>query len=51
MLTLQVDDDYERLVDEDGDVIAEGHKLDAEDVLFGLRIPFEIEIVETGEES
>lgn len=51
MLTLQVDDGYERLVDEDGDVIAEGHKLDAEDVLFGLRIPFEIVEMETEEKS
>lgn len=49
MLTLQVYDNYERLVDEDGDVVAEGHKLDAEDILFGLRIPFEI--VEMEEES
>lgn len=49
MLTLQVYDDYERLVDDDGDVVAEGHELDAEDVLFGLRIPFEI--VEMEEKS
>ena len=51
MFTVQVYDGYERLVDEDGDVVAEGHKLDAEDILFGLRIPFEIVEMEMEEES
>lgn len=51
MFTLQVYDGYECLVDEDGDVVAEGHKLDAEDILFGLRIPFEIVEMEMEEES
>ena len=45
---LIVEDDYETLINSDtGEIICEGHKLSAEDVLFGLGYRFEI--IEKGE--
>lgn len=38
--------DWERLVDNDGNVICENHKLDVEDVLFALGYRFDIEEVD-----
>lgn len=44
-LKVSVDDDYEWLIDRDTDeVLAEGHKLSAEDVLWALGYKFSIEI-------
>ena len=36
-------DNWEKLIDDDGNVIAESHSLDVEDVLQGLKIPYECE--------
>ena len=36
-------DNWERLIDDDGNVIAESHSLDVEDVLQGLKIPYKCE--------
>lgn len=41
-MTLVVFEDYEKLLDDDGSVICEGHKLDVEDVLFALGYRFDI---------
>ena len=47
-IQLIVEDDYETLINRDtGKIICEGHKLSAEDVLFGLGYRFEI--IEKGE--
>ena len=47
-IQLIVEDDYETLINSDtGEIICEGHKLSAEDVLFGLSYRFEI--IEKGE--
>lgn len=45
-----VNGDWERLVDDNNNVICENHKLDAEDVLFALGYRFEIEEVEENED-
>lgn len=46
-LILRVSEDYEWIVDKNtGKIIAEGHKLTAEDVLFALGYRFEIEEVD-----
>ena len=37
--------DWEQLIDDNGEVIVEGHRLDAEDVLFALGYRFDIEEV------
>ena len=42
--------DYERLLDDNDNIICEAHKLDAEDVLFALGYKFEIEEVEEDED-
>ena len=42
-------DDWEKLIDDDGKVIAEAHHLDVEDVLYGLKIPYECEDINTDE--
>lgn len=45
MLRVSAKDDYEWLIDRDtGKVLAEAHKLDAEDVLWALGYKFSIEI-------
>lgn len=36
-------DNWEKLIDDDGNVIAESHSLDVEDVLQGLKIPYKCE--------
>ena len=36
-------DNWEKLIDDDGNIIAEAHSLDVEDVLQGLKIPYECE--------
>lgn len=47
-LQLIIEDDYETILNKDtGEVICEGHKLAAEDVLFALGYRFEI--IEKGE--
>ena len=44
-LKVSANDDYEWLINEDtNEIIAEGHKLTAEDVLWALRYKFSIEI-------
>lgn len=44
-LKVSVNDDYEWLINEDTDeVIAEAHKLSAEDVLYALGYRFSIEV-------
>ena len=44
-LKVSVSDDYEWLINDDtGEILAEGHKLTAEDVLWGLGYRFSIEI-------
>lgn len=46
-LILRVSEDYEWIVDKNtGEILAEGHKLTAEDVLFALGYRFEIEEVD-----
>ena len=42
--------DWEKLIDDDGKVIAEAHHLDVEDVLYGLKIPYECEDINTDED-
>ena len=41
---------WEKLLDDDGNVIAEAHHLDVEDVLYGLKIPYECEDTNTDED-
>ena len=43
-------DDWEKLLDDDGNVIAEAHHLDVEDVLYGLKTPYECEDINTDED-
>lgn len=44
-LKISANDDYEWLIDEDtNEILAEGHKLAAEDVLYALGYRFSIEI-------
>ena len=43
-------DDWEKLIDDDGNIIAEAHHLDVEDVLSGLKIPYECEEINTDED-
>ena len=44
-LKVSANDDYEWLIDNDtGEILAEGHRLSAEDVLWGLGYKFAIEI-------
>ena len=45
----KIDDDWEQLVNPQGEVIAESHHLDAEDVLWGLGLEYECEEVWTDE--
>ena len=45
----KIDDDWEQLVNPQGEVIAESHHLDAEDVLWGLGLKYECEEVWTAE--
>ena len=45
-----VNGDYERLLDDNDNIICEAHKLDVEDVLFALGYKFEIEEVEEDED-
>ena len=40
-----VNDDWQRLIDDNNNVICENHRLDVEDVLFALGYKFEIERV------
>ena len=44
-----VNGDYERLVDDNDNVLCESHKLDVESVLFALGYEFEIEEIEEDE--
>ena len=44
-LKISVNDDYEQLINEDtNEVLAESHKLSAEDVLWALGYKFSVEI-------
>ena len=43
-------DDWEKLLDDDGKVVAEAHHLDVEDVLYGLKIPYECGDINTDED-
>lgn len=45
-MVLYVSDDWEKLVDDDGSVICENHKLDAQDILSAFGFEFEIREVE-----
>lgn len=45
-LITAVDGEWERIIGDDGQVILEGHRLTAEDVLFALGYRFEIEEVD-----
>lgn len=46
-IILKVSEDYEWIIDKStGEIIAEGHKLTAEEVLFALGYRFEIEEVD-----
>lgn len=46
MIIKIINDNWEQLVDDNGAVIAENHCLDVEDVLRGLKIPYEVEYIE-----
>lgn len=49
-MKLRVSLDWEQLVNDKGEVIAEGHHLSAEDVLFALGYRFEIEGIDEDED-
>lgn len=49
MVTIKISDNWEQLIDDNGAVIAEAHTLDVEDVLRGLKIPYEVEEVDDDE--
>ena len=45
-MIIRIGDYWEQLVDDSGEVIAEGHKLDVEDVLWALGIKYTCEEIE-----
>ena len=45
-----INGDYERLLDDNDNILCESHKLDVENVLFALGYEFEIEEVEEDED-
>lgn len=47
----KVNDDWEQLINPEGEIIAESHYLDVEDVLLGLGIKYKCEEVWTDEED
>ncbi len=49
MMTIRISDNWEQLLNDDGTVIAEAHTLDVEDVLRGLKIPYEVEEMDDDE--
>lgn len=42
-MKLIIEEDYETWLDDNGEVIVEGHTVNAEDILFALGYKFEIE--------
>ena len=44
------DSAWDAALDDNGNVIAESHHLDVEDVLYGLKIPYECEDINTDED-